>query len=54
MKNLFKQIARLALLLAVLAAPATGLATTGEATVQPPAQVQLAWDRVGSPINPVG
>lgn len=58
MKALFKRISALGLLVAILTASGVCLAAETGTTVQPPAPPPhlqlLAWDRVGSPINPVG
>ncbi len=52
MKTLFKQIGALGLLLASLALSSVAMAAEPKTTIQPPAKIQLAWDRVGSPVQP--
>ncbi len=57
-KSFTKLLATLGLILVALAgSPAQAdAANAGEGTAQPTGQtaIQLAWDRVGSPVNPFG
>lgn len=52
MKTLFQRISAIGLLLAALAVPGVGQAAANDTAAPPPAQQQVAWDRVGSPIQP--